>query len=67
MTLLYYHKEKTDGKKEDTMGFFFGNGGGFDFEDFILFEMMLEDEEEEERNRLDELDELDEFDEFEDF
>lgn len=48
------------------MGFFFGNGDGFDFEDFILFEMMLEDEEEE-RNRLGELDEFDEFDEFEDF
>ncbi len=48
------------------MGFFFGNGDGFDFEDFILFEMMLEDEEEE-RNRLGELDEFDELDEFEDF
>ena len=48
------------------MGFFFGNGDGFDFEDFILFEMMFEDEEEE-RNRLGELDEFDELDEFEDF
>ncbi len=47
------------------MGFFFGNGGGFDVEDFILFEMML-DEEEEERNKLDALDEFDEFEEFED-
>lgn len=47
------------------MGFFFGNGDGFDFEDFILFEMML-DEEEKERNKLDALDEFDEFEEFED-
>lgn len=65
MALLYNRKENPGAKKEDIMGFFFGDGG-FDIEDFILMEMILEDEEEE-RNRLDELDEFDELDGFGDF
>ena len=52
---------------------FFGNGGfdgGFDLEDFILFEMLLDEEEERDRHdALDGFDEdgLDDLDDFEDF